>query len=251
MCFSPRSGSNLIARHMSRTGVMGAPQEYFNYDAEMFSRITKLGASDLKDYVGKLTARRTSPNGVFAAKVLPGHWEMLRTSRCAQMIMQADLVVTTRKDVAAQAVSMHIAEKSGSWTSEIAPSANAAVVYDYDAILGSLRYIESVYAFWAATVSRRSRPAVLAVYEHFIDRPEKIIQMIARAFNIGLDPAAERLGIPILEKQATARNEDWAGRFREDMAARGDTLSPSPFAAHYAKLEMARAAETASSAPRS
>jgi LPS sulfotransferase NodH len=240
ICFAPRSGSNLIARHMWRTGVMGAPQEYFNYDAEMINCAAALGAANLKDYVDKLAAVRTSPNGVFATKLLPGHWEMLRMSRCNHMVSNADIVLTTRRDVVAQAVSMQIAERTGGWTNESPRHGDDELSYDYDAIMGNLRYIEGIYKFWVETLAHRKTPTVIAVYESVYDKPEKVVEMISRTMKIPVNPAAELPHIRIVEKQATSRNLEWAERFRMDMSARGDTLSPSPFAALYRRMDAAQ-----------
>jgi trehalose 2-sulfotransferase len=251
LCFSPRSGSNLIARHMWRAGVMGAPSEYLNYDAIMLESAAAFGAKTLHDYMEKLAAVRTSPNGVFSMKLLPGHWEMMRMSRCHQILKNADVVLAARKDIVAQAVSMHIAETSGSWTDEIPARSDVEVSYEFEKILGHLRYIEEINEFWAKTLSGRNKPVILGVYEHISGNPESFIQTISRTLRIPLDSAREVEHVRIVTRQATSRNDDWAGRFRDDMAARGEALKLSPFAAIYKKIEAANALKTPSPAPHS
>lgn len=235
LCFAPRTGSNLLARTMMRTGALGGPQEFFNYDQSMLRWAAKQGANTLPEYVKNVVARHTSPNGVFAAKFLPGHWEMIRMSMSHSLIARAGVVVVTRRDVVAQAVSQAIASISGAWTSETAVPESTRIEYDYRAILNALRFIENVYAFWSTHFATANRPYLIATYEDFYNRPETMVQEIGKAFGVPLPPENEYLGVKMVEKQATSRNSDWAAQFRADMASRGDVLAASPFAAYYVK----------------
>lgn len=227
ICFGPRTGSNLLAGAIWRTGSMGAPLEYFNYDSHAFSVAAAIGARNLTDYVDALVLVRTSPNGVFAAKFLPGHLMMLQNSRRQKLVGAANVVMTHRRDTAAQAVSLVIAEQSGQWRAGSAK--NGEPQYDFAALLGALRYIESINAYWSQFARASGRPRVVLAYEDFAGAPDQAAARIAADFGIALDPSAILAHAPAPERQATALNAEWAARFRDEMAHKGETFAPSPF----------------------
>ena len=76
LCCIERTGSNLVTRALSGTGLAGRPLEYFNpveQDKPWIREI--LGDSSLADGLPKILSAATTPNGVFGAKL---HWNHLR-----------------------------------------------------------------------------------------------------------------------------------------------------------------------------
>ena len=70
ICSLPRSGSSLLCEALANTLHAGMPAEYFNPGIiARMERRWNVGSFD--DYLRKLLARKTSPNGVFGLKV---HW---------------------------------------------------------------------------------------------------------------------------------------------------------------------------------
>src|SRR4051812_29575810 len=101
ICATPRSGSTLLCDLLARTGVAGAPEEYFQglrhtgrarqprdylgpaYDAEVRAilgdrspvdeepgQVEAAGFASYGDYLDAILRRGTTPNGVFGGKVM-------------------------------------------------------------------------------------------------------------------------------------------------------------------------------------
>jgi LPS sulfotransferase NodH len=83
IAFTPRSGTTLLSSGLWKTHLAGAPMEYFNpEDRAGFE--SRWGTLSDTDYVARLHAHRTSPNGVFSAKL---HFDQLeRTFRGADTL---------------------------------------------------------------------------------------------------------------------------------------------------------------------
>lgn len=120
LCATPRSGSYLLARQLIRAGI-GIPHEYVNQvnSSLIISRVFH-GMNpknvDLNTYVSWLEANRTTPNGVFAAKL---HWPHLE--QCPSLIDDWLRSPTTlciflyRRRLLSQAVSLQASQRSGVW----------------------------------------------------------------------------------------------------------------------------------------
>ena len=119
VCTTPRSGSYLLSRQLIRAG-LGVPHEYLNpVVAEPISRRAGVGGTplDRAQYLAWLDRHRTTPNGVFAAKV---HWSQFAADPVAQQRWFAGsprpvLVFLYRRGLSAQAHSLRKAALSGVW----------------------------------------------------------------------------------------------------------------------------------------
>src|SRR5262252_6585095 len=116
ICTTPRSGSYLLCRQMIHAG-LGLPHEYFR--SRTVARLSQrwgVAPGDVFAYVDRLEEHRTTPNGVFAAKVQwqqQSHVPALRT----RLLERADLIVYLyRVDRVAQAVSWHLSLATGFWS---------------------------------------------------------------------------------------------------------------------------------------
>jgi len=105
ICSTPRSGSYLLCRQMINAG-LGLPTEYFR--ERTVGRLRArwgLAPGDDDAYVDELEARRTTDNGVFAAKI-QGHQLAAHPRVRERLLERADvLVLLYRRDLLAQAVS--------------------------------------------------------------------------------------------------------------------------------------------------
>ncbi len=224
VCFAPRSGSNLLGRALWRTGCLGAPLEYFNYEGALFAHAAARGAATLSDYWGSIARARTSPNGVFGTKLLPGHWLMLRYSRVTRRDHWSHdmrLVFTYRRDIVAQAVSLTVAEQTDAWLSTMPERAEAS--YDYDHLEHMLSHLEEINRFWDSVRRHHRQPSLVFAYEDMLSAGglDRMVTEVAACFGITIDPLATHPQIPAIERQAGTRNEEWRERFRQDLDARG------------------------------
>ena len=132
LCGTPRTGSTLLCGLLASTGVAGRPQSYFRQPDEQ-ACARRLGvpvAGDGSfDYPSFVRAARTSgstPNGVFAARVMWGTMHRIvdglapaggrrNLDVLADAFGPLRLVHLRRDDVVGQAVSWARAEQTGYW----------------------------------------------------------------------------------------------------------------------------------------
>jgi LPS sulfotransferase NodH len=138
LCALPRSGSSLLAELLYGTGVVGYPGEWF-WSRERERLWREWGVDSHAAYLGRVLARGTAPNGVFAAKVMWGQLdEFLLYARrvCADsssddlavieaLLPQPSFVWVRRHDTVAQGVSWVKANQTGQWRSGLGEGAEA------------------------------------------------------------------------------------------------------------------------------
>lgn len=224
ICFTQRSGSNRLARELQRTGCLGDPKEYFDPEGEMFAHIRSLQAGNLRDYVAKLGQETASPNGVFGTKLHSSAWLWLQRSSLRNWVNRIPAFVTFRRDIVAQTVSYHVAAQTEAWTSEM--EQKTAPVYDFEALLTTLRSFEENNRFWSAFALQHPGQAKFLAYEDFAANPAPCVAYIAETLKVALDPALRKSDLPELEKQATDLNIAWEARFRDDLKTRGLSAAP-------------------------
>lgn len=123
ICYTPRSGSTLLAATLSRLtkdryACLGYPSEIFN-PGHMEGRAAHYGCRTLDDYARWSLWEATDASGLFAVKgdlfqLLP----FLFTPVFQSLLPNIRFVYLTREDVLLQAISLVIAHHTGRWTSE-------------------------------------------------------------------------------------------------------------------------------------
>jgi LPS sulfotransferase NodH len=214
---TPRSGSGLLCRGLAAAPGAGSPLEYFNpVHRELLTG--RWGTRDgLAGYVRDLYARRTTPAGVFAAKL---HWDQLAALRAEalglpaaepeyaldggfleRLFPGARFVRTIRLDVDRQAISLWFALHTGTWSLAAGgvPAGREAVPYDYEGIEGCRRWIESAEVHWDRFLRHNRIEPLVVVYEELVAAYEPTLERVLRAVAPGArhaprDPATRRLG---------------------------------------------------------
>jgi trehalose 2-sulfotransferase len=75
ICTAPRTGSSLLGEALTSTGCAGRASEYFDiHKHNEQTWITKFKIAQDKDYLEKVIAAGTTPNGVFGLKL---HWHQI------------------------------------------------------------------------------------------------------------------------------------------------------------------------------
>jgi trehalose 2-sulfotransferase len=81
LCCIERTGSNLVTRALTGTGIAGRPIEYFNPVMQDKPRLRGiLGDSNMVEGLGKIVSAGTTANGWFGAKIHWGHFRYLGMS---------------------------------------------------------------------------------------------------------------------------------------------------------------------------
>jgi trehalose 2-sulfotransferase len=221
----PRSGSTYFAIKLWRTGVLGAPMEYFNFGImpQIMKRFgfNEKNPSDLSDkqivqYVRLLKGLRTSPNGMFGYKMfMPTFSDLLRYFPDIYGEIQPDIVIfLTRDDWVGQAISYSRAVMTKMWfANDPSPLASEAL-YNYDHIKSSLDTIKMQHDFWEGVFKQAKIDPIRVSYENLIASSHDVINDLL--LEMGVSRHFEELAIPLIEKQSDEVTEEWRSRFIDE-----------------------------------
>ena len=217
-----RSGSSFMACKLWETGVMGAPQEYFNFNETMITLISRLGVDSLHNYVDKLLKIRTSSNGVFGMKIFPEHLQFILLGGIYPFFPDMRYVFLTRKDIVAQAVSYAKAVQTGEWSSHT--EAQAEAKYDYIIIGTCVNKIMQGNAFWNNFFRKNNINPIHITYEDIVTDHDTVTKKIMGALEIAPDESA-LLEIPSISKQTDNINLQWKEKFCSELKKKQPKLA--------------------------
>ncbi|MEO8484760.1 MAG: Stf0 family sulfotransferase [Betaproteobacteria bacterium] len=224
ICSTPRSGSYLLCRQMIHAG-LGVPTEYFR--ARTLARLSArwgVRRGDDSAYLDALEARRTSANGVFAAKF---QWFQLVHHRIARdrLIDRADLLIhLTRRDVVAQAVSWQVSLATGFWSFDATPGRRAPdmTLDDSDETQRLASLLVDQDRGWETLLAKTRGPVLRVTYEAYKGDQEALLRQIAG--ELGLPAEAWTLPPP----------EPGTSRLPDDIEVARERLLVRARAAHAA-----------------
>ena len=238
---TPRSGSGLLCRGLAAAPGAGSPLEYFNpiQRGLLAERWGSDGA--LAGYLRDLYAHRTTPAGVFGAKL---HWDQLVALRAEalglpaaepeypldggwldRLFPEARFVRTIRLDLDRQAVSLWFALHTDTWSlaADEAPDDREDVPYDLDGIEGCRRSIESAEVHWDRFLRHNGIEPVIVVYEELVAAYDATLEHVLR------EVAPEALGSPLPSAPTTRRlSDDHSERMVERLLADRARLGALP-----------------------
>jgi LPS sulfotransferase NodH len=266
VCATPRSGSTLLCHLLDRTGVAGHPGEYFEalqhsglprrpteyFDRERHANIVeRLAFREMPDerseptpnplwspetydrYLAWAIEQGTTPNGVFAAKLMWGYLgdfaQLLRGIEGLEALPVPELFNTvfpdlryvqiTRTDKVRQAVSLWKAVQTQAWRRDPGGAPEAArPEFSFRAINYLVRLLTAHDASWDAYFLGLGIQPLKISYEELAEQPEPIVRRVLDHLEIDA-PEMLDLGAPRLEVQADELSEDWVRRVHEHLAA--------------------------------
>lgn len=238
---TPRSGSTLLGQGLQASGLAGDPKEFFGH--KMAFWMERWQTDTLEAYAKRLLRARSSPNGVFGAKLLYGQLQHLesvaRQEPALAELPLADILSrlfpnlhflwATRNDKTRQAISWFKARQTGVWgqaegKDEVKlgrawrlgdePLQPGELAFDYEGIAALLAQAEREDAAIAAFFAESGIAPYRVVYEEFSPRYEENVLDILRW--LGIDPPADlSLANPRTVRLADDRTDEWVARFRE------------------------------------
>lgn len=254
VCATPRSGSTLVCEALTATGVAGRPAEYFEAlrgtdvprqpheyfdlpDAEIEGLLPRLdvrpappleAARDYLAYLDWARAQGTTPNGVFAAKLMWGylgelagrlrdtgryHGDDFAVLRAA--FPGARFVRVVRLGKVEQAVSLWTAIQTQQWRDGGADATRREPVYHHRAIGHLVRYLTEHEDQWSTFFARAGVEPHTILYEELIESWEPTLRRALQFLDI---PGADTLTLPEppLQRQAGGRSRAWVERFRDE-----------------------------------
>lgn len=242
VCTAPRSGSMLLSDLLRQTELFGVPMEYLNEDylCQWSTRNeSSMSKESLKDYLSNVIRHRTTSNGVFGIKL--HYHQMIRTWNQEKLSIldyfgreKTLWIHLSRRDRAAQAVSLFRATRTNHWLStdseqqkqapEVPSSATSDGAwgnYSYRDILTLHQFLERETRGWSNFFRARSIEPIVIFYEDLIgsgmSKVVKDILALARTrFGELAFPDLKKPLVPSIVKQG--REQDlWVQRFREDL----------------------------------
>jgi LPS sulfotransferase NodH len=239
ICANPRSGSTLLARALSDTGVAGHPEEYFLCGApeaflggwtfwEAGPLAQRYGISDRESFFELVFQLGSTANGVFGAKVMwtyvgsmldkfretPRYSGMEREVLFRSLFPDLHVVHLIRRNRLRQAVSWLRAAQDGVWVVSDAEPANPSgqPSYDYATIDGMMSLIAQGEQGWADLFRALRVEPYDVIYEELIDADgyETSVRGVLRYLDLD-----DRIPIPSARtaQQADRINDQWVERF--------------------------------------
>lgn len=209
-----RSGSHLLGHTLQRTGVFGAPFEYFN------SRNRKrweslLGTSTADELMKVLMKRRTTENGVFSLKLHFSHLQELGGAGMLRLLLPAPRVIfLRRRDTVRQAISLVRAQQTDAWIEGQAELRSP--FYDFDRILATHSNILRDNMEWERTLALLRFSRFDLDFEEFLKDRHKVIEDIAHWMDVRLPDKCVEDETPIA-RQSDEKNNAWYEHFFDDL----------------------------------
>ena len=207
----PRTGSTFLGLELWRSGVCGAPLEYFNLRGGWASPGGDLNALSGRAYLGKLQQRRTSPNGVFGFKMFLNDYRDLLDLKpdLFSIIQSTNTIYLTRLDRLAQAVSYARAAQTGRWSHDV----RETITPDYKRtdILKALFWIRQQETQWERIFLVTGCRPVRVYYEEIVACPDATNRVLD-ALGIPGDKGAA-VQLPEMVIQADETSARWKAAF--------------------------------------
>jgi LPS sulfotransferase NodH len=217
----PRSGSTYLSHVLWRTGCLGAPLEYLNFEPAGPYGFANESPGDQARLWQAALRGRTSPNGVFGLKGFPMQLEALQAGNPALLreVMrtvipsraESRIVMLRRRDKTAHTISYARALLSGIWRKEQEASGRAEPEYSRIAFERAGRMIDSQEAAWAAMFADLGIAPLELWYEDVVADPDGAAATVAAHLGLALDPDA-MVKIPEIERQSQEGARAWAKR---------------------------------------
>jgi len=234
LCGTPRTGSTFLCGLLSSTGLAGNPESYFR-EPDLTTWARRLGMPtlghdpfDYQDFAARVRHVGSTPNGVFAARIMWGSLQHMIAGLAPERLGSTDLdvlfdtfgplnIVHIRRDnVIAQAVSWARAEQTGYW--QAGDSSQTKPVLDLDQVDSLVHTINDHNAAWISWFHEQGAHPYVVTYEELVADPGQTVEGILAHLN--LVPLPGWRPSPPHTKQADAVNLDWIRRYlaeREDL----------------------------------
>jgi len=190
ICTTPRSGSYLLARQLIRAGI-GIPHEYLNP-----ANVSVIEPRSSGSYLGWLERNRTTPNGIFAAKL---HWPQMEKHPevINAWLRRPDTLCLFlhRRRLLSQAVSFRASLHSGVWDvgEEISAAPRAVPGLSENRETDHLAYrLIAWNGMWRFFFESNDIPVMDLAYEDFVADQSKTIADIGAKLGVACEvPAPE------------------------------------------------------------
>jgi LPS sulfotransferase NodH len=218
----PRAGSTHFSHLLWRTGCLGAPLEYLNFDPAGPYGFAA-GSPQLQLQLWRsVLRRRCSPNGVFGLKAFAMQLDELQRKNAplledvlANMLPRTGprrIVYVRRRDRLAQSISYARATLSGVWRKEQEDGGAQPVEYSLEALESAERGIDFQESVWGQMFGELKIEPLTLWHEDILADGGAAAEAVAGYLGLTIDPAAA-VDVPSIEKQAEGDAKLWAERY--------------------------------------
>ena len=218
----PRAGSTHFSHLLWRTGCLGAPLEYLNFEPAGPYGFAGLLAELQRRLWRSVLRRRCSPNGVFGLKAFPPQLERLR-ERNPQLLeevlatilpqgRQRQIVYLRRRDRLAQTVSYARATLSGVWRKEQERGPAPQIDYSDQELEAAERGIAFQEAAWDEMFADLQIEPLTVWHEDALADGAAVAEAVANYLGVAIDHAAV-VEVPPITKQSEGDSPEWAERY--------------------------------------
>lgn len=243
ICATARTGSTLLCKLLSATGVAGKPESYFHQPSTNAWQKSldmpfddRAGKTDiLRKILTSVQEKGQGGTDIFGLRLMRKSFDFLMTQldtlypglpsdydRFNAAFGQTLFIHLTREDKLAQAISLVTAHQTGLWhkapdgTELERSAAPQTPIYDADQITQHLAELTAFDATWDRWFRQEKLTPVRVTYEALSTDPIGITGLILS--ELGLDQAAAKGVAPGVTKLADQTNQNWAARFRAEGA---------------------------------
>ncbi len=212
----PRSGSTFLSHELWKTGALGAPLEYLNFEGGMLDRSS---LENLNGHLASIWRARTSPNGVFGLKLFPNDIKQaLQTSRNILPVLRgAKYIYLTRRNKIRQAVSYARAKQTGAWVATALEQTSPT--YSEAEIDQAMEQIFVQERFWTAYFDRLEINPLMIEYEDVAKDVRLGIAEIADFVGVEISGGAD-LPTPSVAVQSDSISSEWVDRYQASLSTR-------------------------------
>jgi LPS sulfotransferase NodH len=174
--------------------------------------------------------RGTTPNGIFAAKMMWGYLgDFLRGMRAAGVAEADDArllaatfprlryVRVVRADKVGQAVSLWRAVQTQAWRHEGDEPEGPEAEYHFAALDHLVARLSAHERAWGDWMAAHDVDPVTVRYEELAADPGGVVERVLR--ELGIEPPPGGIATPAMRRQADARSQAWARRYAEERRA--------------------------------
>lgn len=218
----PRAGSTYVSHLLWRTGCLGAPLEYLNFEAGGPYGFARESTELQSQLWRSILRRRCSPNGVFGLKAFPQQLEHLQRTNPSLLKEVFDAVVPhgkspkvvylRRGDRIAQVVSYARASLSGVWRKELETEESREIDYSEQALDAAERGIAFQEAAWAQMFADLQIEPLTIWCEDALAEGTAVAESVAAYLGVSIDRATAP-DVPSIEKQSEGNSADWIERY--------------------------------------
>jgi trehalose 2-sulfotransferase len=213
LLFTNRSGSNLLADYLVKTGRFSGLTELLNWE-DATAIATRHGITRFPDLLRNIYLHNTADGRLFGVKASANQLLTLHRWGALAAFDSVRIIRITRRDLIAQAVSLSIARQTGQWTADLPAQAPAAfrpddILTEADTIAEQLRLQDIILA-------TLDLPVLDVTYEDLTAAPAATLSRVMHHFGLPDDLPPPQTG---LAPQADSRNADFIARIRSYLRA--------------------------------